>query len=65
MARSFFLTHSLRIQRAESLKEMINKFMQDPEGYKRMEKGPKIGFYLIIAVLGAFTLYCFFIWQLL
>jgi hypothetical protein len=26
--------------------------MQDPEGYKRMEKGSKIGLYLIIAVLG-------------
>ncbi|MBP6918769.1 MAG: hypothetical protein KBB94_07630 [Legionellaceae bacterium] len=58
--RSLFLTHSLQIQRADSLKEMINLFMQDPEGYKRMEKGSKIGLYLIIAVLGAFTLYCLF-----
>ena len=59
VARSLFLTHALHIQRSDSLKEMINLFMQKPEGYKKMEKESK-DLYLIIAVLGAFTLYCLF-----
>jgi hypothetical protein len=59
-AQSFFMTRNLQIYRSESLQDMINKIMQDSEGYKRMVQGSKIGLYGIIAVLGAFTLYCLF-----